>query len=77
NHGAGRKMSRTEAIRTIGREEFESSMANVIHNLPYQKVVDEAPGAYKDIDLVVETLVEAGITKKVAKLIPLAVIKGD
>jgi len=77
NHGAGRKMSRTEAIRTIGREEFESSMANVIHNLPYQKVVDEAPGAYKDIDLVTETLVEAGITKKVAKLLPLAVIKGD
>ena len=77
NHGAGRKMSRTEAIRTIGREEFESSMGQVIHNLPYAKVVDEAPGAYKDIDLVTETLVEAGITKKVAKLLPLAVIKGD
>jgi len=77
NHGAGRKMSRTEAIRSINKEEFDASMGQVIHNLPYQKVVDEAPGAYKDIDLVVETLVEAGITKKVAKLIPLAVIKGD
>ena len=77
NHGAGRRMSRTEAIRTISKEEFTSSMGQVIHNLPYAKVVDEAPGAYKDIDLVVETLVEAGITKKVAKLVPLAVIKGD
>lgn len=77
NHGAGRRMSRTEAIRSISKEEFESSMGKVIHNLPYQKVVDEAPDAYKDIDLVVETLVEAGITKKVAKLVPLAVIKGD
>lgn len=70
-------MSRTEAIRSINEEEFDSSMGKVIHNLPYQKVVDEAPGAYKNIDLVVETLVEAGITKKVAKLVPLAVIKGD
>lgn len=77
NHGAGRKMSRTEAIRSINEEEFDSSMGQVIHNLPYQKVVDEAPGAYKNIDLVVETLVEAEITKKVAKLVPLAVIKGD
>jgi len=77
NHGAGRRMSRTKAIRSITETEFESSMGKVIHNLPYQKVVDEAPGAYKDIDLVVDTLVEAGITKKVAKLVPLAVIKGD
>lgn len=77
NHGAGRQMSRSEAIRNISRQEFESSMGQVIYNLPYAKIVDEAPGAYKDIDLVIETLVEAGITQKVAKLIPLAVIKGD
>lgn len=77
NHGAGRTMSRNEATRTISEKEFDSSMGSVIHNLPYDKVVDEAPSAYKNIDLVVETLVEAGITRKVAKLTPLAVIKGD
>jgi len=77
NHGAGRIMSRTQAIKNISEEQFNYSMKNIVHNLPYHKVVDEAPLAYKNIDLVVETLVEAGITKKVAKLIPLAVIKGD
>lgn len=77
NHGAGRIMSRGEAFRTISKEQFESSMTNILYNLPYHKVADEAPDAYKDIELVVDTLVEAGITKKVAKLTPLAVIKGD
>jgi len=55
----------------------EKSMGNIIYNLPYHKVADEAPSAYKDIDLVIETLVEAGITQKVVKLLPLAVVKGD
>jgi len=77
NHGAGRTMSRGEAFRTITKEGFAQSMKDILYNLPYQKIADEAPAAYKDIDLVVDTLVEAGITKKVAKLIPLAVIKGD
>lgn len=77
NHGAGRKMSRGEAIRTIKREDFEQKMGAIIYNMPFHKIADEAPQAYKDIDLVVETLVEAGLTKKVARLEPLAVIKGD
>jgi len=76
NHGAGRTMSRGEAIRTIKKEDFEQKMGTVIYNLPFPKIVDEAPQAYKDIDLVVETLVEAGLTKKVCRLQPLAVIKG-
>jgi len=76
NHGAGRKMSRSEAIRTIKKEDFEQKMGTIIYNMPFHKIVDEAPQAYKDIDLVVETLVEAGLTKKVCRLEPLAVIKG-
>jgi len=52
-------------------------MGTIIYNKPFYVIADEAPQAYKDIDLVIETLVEAGITKKVAKLQPLAVIKGD
>ncbi|MGB9706559.1 MAG: RtcB family protein [Microgenomates group bacterium] len=77
NHGAGRTMSRGEAIRTIKKEDFEQKMGTIIYNMPFHKIVDEAPQAYKDIDLVVETLVEAGLTKKVCRLEPLAVIKGD
>jgi len=77
NHGAGRTMSRGEAIRNIKKEDFEQKMGTVIYNMPFYKIADEAPQAYKDIDLVVETLVEAGLTKKVCQLEPLAVIKGD
>ncbi|MGB9911258.1 MAG: RtcB family protein [Microgenomates group bacterium] len=76
NHGAGRVMSRTEAINTIKKQDFEEKMGKIVYNLPFFKIADEAPQAYKDIDLVVETLVEAGLTKKVAQLKPLAVIKG-
>jgi len=77
NHGAGRVMSRQEAFRVISKDEFEKSMGSVIYNLPYQKIADEAPLAYKNIKDVIETLVEAGLTKKIVKLLPLAVVKGD
>jgi tRNA-splicing ligase RtcB (3'-phosphate/5'-hydroxy nucleic acid ligase) len=39
-------------------------------------VIDEAPLAYKDIHAVVDTLADIGLTRKVARLTPLAVIKG-
>jgi len=77
NHGAGRAMSRGEAKRTIKKEAFERKMGKIIYNQPFHIIADEAPQAYKDIDLVVETLVEAGIAAKVCRLKPLAVIKGD
>ncbi|MBI4035228.1 MAG: RtcB family protein [Candidatus Chisholmbacteria bacterium] len=77
NHGAGRAMSRKEAKQTISKQNFLNQVGGVVVNQPYQKVVDEAPQAYKNVDEVIETLVEIGITRKVAKLEPLAVIKGD
>ncbi len=52
-------------------------MKKVVYNMPFYKILDEAPGAYKKIEDVIETLVEAGLTKKVVRLEPLAVIKGD
>ncbi|MBO8128661.1 MAG: RtcB family protein [Peptococcaceae bacterium] len=77
NHGAGRTLSRRAAGAQISRAEFEASMGQVIYNIKnYKDIVDEAPLAYKDIDQVVETLVEAGLTHKVARMYPLAVIKG-
>jgi len=77
NHGSGRAMSRTMAKRTISEAEFKKTMGEVVYNLPFEKIADEAPSAYKNIEDVVDTLVEAGITKKVVKLKPLAVVKGD
>jgi tRNA-splicing ligase RtcB len=77
NHGAGRILSRTAAVREISREQFEHSMSGVLLNSRnYKDLLDEAPGAYKDIDQVVETLAAIGMTRKVARLVPLAVIKG-
>ncbi len=77
NHGAGRIMSRKKAGKTITKEQFERSVGDVLYNTrQYRQIADEAPGAYKDIYEVVETLVEAGIAKKVAMMKPLAVIKG-
>lgn len=78
NHGAGRVLSRAAARRQIGREAFEASLGDVLYNVDdYRAIVDEAPGAYKDIDAVVDTLAEIGLTRKVARLRPLAVIKGE
>lgn len=77
NHGAGRAMSRGEAKRTIQKQDFEQKMSEIIYNKPFHVIADEAPQAYKDINLVIETLVEAEIAQKIARLYPLAVIKGD
>lgn len=78
NHGAGRLMSRSAARKRFNFDAFREQLGGVIYGgVPVGKVLDEAPGAYKDIDDVVETLAEIGLTRKVARLRPLAVIKGD
>lgn len=78
NHGAGRVMSRKKARLEFTKEELLEQLKNVVvasKNLG--AILDEAPMAYKDIDEVVFTLVEAGLTKPVVKLKPLAVLKGE
>lgn len=77
NHGSGRAMSRTEARRKISQEEFEKQMRGIVFNRPYKVVVDEAPMAYKNVEDVINVLADIGITKKVVRLVPLAVMKGD
>jgi tRNA-splicing ligase RtcB (3'-phosphate/5'-hydroxy nucleic acid ligase) len=78
-HGAGRVMSRSKARKQVQgdvlRRELEMRGIKVrAGSLP--GLAEEAPAAYKDVDAVVETVTEAGIAKKVARLKPLAVIKG-
>ncbi|KUK11403.1 MAG: Uncharacterized protein XD50_0186 [Clostridia bacterium 41_269] len=77
NHGAGRVLSRNKAKKTISQQEFNESLKGVICLQKSKKILDEVPLAYKDIEQVVGTLWEIGITKKVAKLKPLAVLKGE
>ena len=88
NHGAGRVMSRTAARgksrrgRTVEQalisdEQFKRSMEGVkLITADKRKIKEEAPGAYKDIDEVVRIVVECGWAKAVARMVPLAVLKG-
>ncbi len=78
-HGAGRQMSRKKAIREFWGEKIKESLEKkgVIARATHSKVLaEEAPEAYKDVDLVIESVAMAGISKKVAKLRPLGVVKG-
>jgi tRNA-splicing ligase RtcB len=78
-HGAGRVMSRSEAKRTVRGDELQKDLrAQGIHVRAGSLggLAEEAPEAYKDVDRVVETVSGAGIARKVARLRPLAVVKG-
>jgi len=80
SHGAGRTMSRHEAMRTISGQEVIKSLKSkgiIVKCWSEKGIAEEAPMAYKNIDEVVEVVHEAGLSKKVARLIPLAVIKGE
>lgn len=74
SHGAGRKMGRKEASRSLNLEEEQKKMDGIIHGLRSVKELDEAPGAYKDIDIVMEN--QRDLVSISVKLTPLAVIKG-
>jgi len=79
-HGAGRVMSRHAAIRQAKGEEVVKNLQKqgiLIKCKSLRGIAEEAPFAYKDIDDVVEVVQQAGLSKKVAKLVPLAVIKGE
>ena len=47
-HGAGRKMSRSAAVRNLSMEDFRQSMAGIFSSTVVESVIDEAPAAYKD-----------------------------
>jgi len=78
-HGAGRVLSRSRAKKEVRgdqlRDELEKS-GILIRAGSMPGLAEEAPRAYKDVDEVVETVDGAGIARKVARLRPVAVIKG-
>ena len=78
-HGAGRAMSRHQALRTWkGRQVIDELAARgiVVRSPSPRGVAEEAPGAYKDVGAVVDAADAAGLSRKVAKLVPLACVKG-
>lgn len=78
-HGAGRSMSRRKAHKLWKGRQVIDDLANqnILIRSPSQRgVAEEAPGAYKDVDAVVEATDHAGLARRVAKLKPLLCIKG-
>jgi tRNA-splicing ligase RtcB len=78
-HGAGRTMSRGAAKRSSTVEKVKAELDSkgiYIKALTKNGIVEETPLAYKDVDAVVNVSDKLGIATKVAKLVPIGVIKG-
>ncbi|MGD8574152.1 MAG: RtcB family protein [Gammaproteobacteria bacterium] len=78
-HGAGRAMSRHQALRHWrGRQVIDelASRGILIRSPSGRGVAEEAPGAYKDVGAVVDAAETAGLARKVARLAPMVCIKG-
>ncbi len=78
-HGAGRVMSRAQAKKKVWGEDLRNQLEAGgirVRAGSMAGLAEEAPQAYKDVDDVVQTVSGAGIARKVARLVPVAVIKG-
>ena len=78
-HGAGRQLSRTAAKKRIGGAELRRELEErgIVVRCPSNKgLAEEAPFAYKDVDRVVRVVEQAGLARRVARLVPIGVVKG-
>jgi tRNA-splicing ligase RtcB len=78
-HGAGRAMSRHQALKQWRGRELQDQLAaeGILVKSPSSRgIAEEAPGAYKDVSKVVEVAERAGLAKRVARLRPVVCIKG-
>ena len=78
-HGAGRTMSRRAATRQMRGEQVRSELEREgisVRARSMRGLAEEAPAAYKDVSLVVDSVAGAGIARKVARVHPVGVVKG-
>ena len=78
-HGAGRLMSRTKAVKYAQGRRIDKELARqgvVARARSWRGLAEEQPDAYKDVNLVVDVVHSAGLSKKVARMRPIGVIKG-
>lgn len=78
-HGAGRRQSRTAAKKAMSGHEVLADMERrgvTVRTGSLRALAEEAPGAYKDVETVVDVVHGAGISRKVARTRPVVVIKG-
>lgn len=78
-HGAGRVWSRHQALHRVRGEQLRDELASrgiAVRPSSWRGLAEEAPDAYKDVDLVVRAAEGAGLARPVARLVPLGVVKG-
>ena len=78
-HGAGRALSRNQSRKKLNHDQVldQLKQSGICIRVGSPKLVtEEAPESYKNVSDVIETCQDAGISKKVVKLRPIAVIKG-
>ncbi len=78
-HGSGRLMSRSKAIKKYWGEKVKNNLSKqgiMIQAASMKVIAEEAPGAYKDIDQVVQVSHDLGIVEKVVRFVPVGVVKG-
>jgi len=78
-HGAGRTMSRGAAKRKYNEQSVKNALESrgiYVKALTREGIVEETPEAYKDVDTIADISHKLGIATKVARLVPLGVIKG-
>jgi tRNA-splicing ligase RtcB len=78
-HGAGRIMSRTQAVKHAQGRRIDEELAAkgvIARARSWKGLAEEQPDAYKDVDLVVEVVHRAGLARKVARMRPIGVVKG-
>ena len=78
-HGSGRVMSRSKATKKYWGSEVQKDLSNkgiLVKAASMKVIAEEAPGAYKDIDQVVQVSHDLGIIEKIVRLVPIGVVKG-
>jgi len=78
-HGAGRVMSRKAAIKRFRGEDVKRRLeqkGEVVRATSWKSLAEEVPEAYKDVDEVIKSVELSGISKAVARVVPLGVAKG-
>ena len=78
-HGSGRLMSRSKAIKKYWGNQVKGDLGKkgiYVKAASLKVIAEEAPGAYKNIDEVVQVSHDLGIVEKVVRLVPIGVVKG-
>ena len=78
-HGAGRRLSRTAAKKEIHGADLRRQLEQqgiLVRSASNKGLAEEAPFAYKDVEEVVDVVERAGLARRVARLVPIGVVKG-